>query len=94
MAAVALLTNWVKPACFLLKLQIKTAGVITTQYYSSGALFTCFADSNMVLPFQLIFSWNRTWAWLPPLGTLCDRGVSDMMDWWLQMGKALLHAVC
>ena len=48
----------------------------------------------MVLPFQLIFSWNRTWAWLPPLGTLCDRGVNDMMDWWLQMGKALLHAVC
>jgi len=46
----------------------------------------------MVLPFQLIFSWNRTWAWLPPLGTLCDRGASDMMDWWLQMGKALLHA--
>ena len=47
----------------------------------------------MVLPFQLIFSWNRTWAWLPPLGTLCDRGANDMMDWWLQMGKALLHAV-
>jgi hypothetical protein len=43
----------------------------------------------MVLPFQLIFSWNRTWAWLSPLGTMwtvelwpVERDcVSDMMDW-------------